>query len=253
MDLDFDERESDSPFVETVWRSRSEQSGPFISMADSRSSMVVARFQGKTILTLRGPETHATPAEEHAGAEYFGIRFMAGVFMPHMPANTVMDRRDQSLPSATGRSFWLQGSAWEFPEYENVDTFVDRLVRDNLLVYDPIVKAALRNEPMDLSLRTIQRRFLQATGLSQSTIQQIERARQAVSLLRQGRSILDVTYQAGYFDQPHLTRSLKQFIGLTPAQILNQQRKERLSFLYKTQSPFLDTIWLQNDQFLEMR
>jgi methylphosphotriester-DNA--protein-cysteine methyltransferase len=55
--------------------------------------------------------------------------------------------------------------------------------------------------------------------LTHSALQQIERARQAAALLEQGLSILDVVCEAGYFDQPHLTRSLKRFIGQTPAQI----------------------------------
>ena len=41
-----------------------------------------------------------------------------------------------------------------------------------------------------------------------------------------GVSILDTAYEAGYFDQPHLTRSLKQFIGRTPAQILQLRQPE---------------------------
>ncbi|HEV8194086.1 MAG TPA: AraC family transcriptional regulator [Ktedonobacterales bacterium] len=41
----------------------------------------------------------------------------------------------------------------------------------------------------------------------------------ATALLEQGVPISDVIYQAGYFDQPHLTRSLKRFMGQTPAQI----------------------------------
>jgi hypothetical protein len=44
-------------------------------------------------------------------------------------------------------------------------------------------------------------------------------------------------YAAGYFDQPHLTRSLKHFIGQTPAHMIRQSQSEQLSFLYKTQ-PF---------------
>jgi AraC-like DNA-binding protein len=47
-------------------------------------------------------------------------------------------------------------------------------------------------------------------------------------------SILDTLHQAGYFDQPHLTRSLKYFIGQTPAQIMHHSQPEQLSFLYKT-------------------
>jgi methylphosphotriester-DNA--protein-cysteine methyltransferase len=56
--------------------------------------------------------------------------------------------------------------------------------------------------------------------VAQSTARQIERARYATLLLRQGISIPDTTHEAGYFDQPHLTRSLKYFIGQTPAQII---------------------------------
>ncbi|MBA3631158.1 MAG: helix-turn-helix domain-containing protein [Actinobacteria bacterium] len=51
-------------------------------------------------------------------------------------------------------------------------------------------------------------------------IRQIERAQQAATLLQRGNPISDAVHEVGYFDQPHLTRSLKQWIGLTPAQIL---------------------------------
>lgn len=74
MDLAVDERASDSPFFEKIWRSRSEQTGQFISMAYSHYAMVVAKYRGKTVLTVRGPETKATPAQEHTDIEYFGIR-----------------------------------------------------------------------------------------------------------------------------------------------------------------------------------
>jgi AraC-like DNA-binding protein len=40
--------------------------------------------------------------------------------------------------------------------------------------------------------------------------------------------------QAGYYDQPHMTRALKRFVGQTPAEIINEGRREPLSFLYKT-------------------
>lgn len=63
-------------------------------------------------------------------------------------------------------------------------------------------------------------RFLRATGLTQGTILQIERAKRASALLEQGVPILDTVYEAGYFDQPHLTRSLRRFVGKTPAQQL---------------------------------
>ena len=102
---------------------------------------------------------------------------------------------------------------------------------------EPVVQAALQGQLKDLSLRTAQRHFLRTTGLTHSAVRQIERARYATTLLQQGVSILDVVYEAGYFDQPHLTRSLKYYIGQTPAQITDRSRSEQLSFLYKT-TPF---------------
>jgi len=123
------------------------------------------------------------------------------------------------LPLAAKTSFGLAGSSFQFPDYENVETFVDRLVRENLLVSDPVVKAVLAGQPLEVSLRTVRRRFVFATGLTYKAIEQIERAKQAADLLEQGVSLLDAAYQAGYADQSHMTRALKHFIGHTPAQI----------------------------------
>jgi methylphosphotriester-DNA--protein-cysteine methyltransferase len=54
----------------------------------------------------------------------------------------------------------------------------------------------------------------------------MKRAQHAQALLQQGGSILDTVDEAGYFDQPHLTRSLKQFIGYTPVQIISLRKTE---------------------------
>jgi methylphosphotriester-DNA--protein-cysteine methyltransferase len=82
-----------------------------------------------------------------------------------------------------------------------------------------VVEAAIRGRTPDVSIRSLQYRFLRATGLTHKTIQQIERARSAVSLLERGIPISDTAFELGYFDQAHLTNSLKRFIGRTPAQI----------------------------------
>ncbi len=238
MLFDFEERPSDSPFVETIWRNNNRSAGSFTSMAISQWSLVVTKHQGKMTLTVRGPETKATPAYCPEDAEHFGIIFKFGTFMSHLPAKNFVDR-DANLPEASSKSFWLNGSAWQFPDYDTADTFINWLVRDGLLVREPVVEAALHGQVRDLSLRSAQRRFLRATGLTQGSARQIERARYATTLLQQGVSILDTTYEVGYFDQSHLTTSLKYFIGQTPAQIYRQNNAEQLSFLSKTAPPFL--------------
>lgn len=237
MIFTFEERPSDSPFVERIWRTQSERTGDFLSVAASQWELVVSKYHGETTVTVRGPETKVMSLHVTlVGSEFFGIIFKYGTLMPHLPASDLVDG-DVNLPDASGKSFWLDGSAWQIPNYENADTFVDRLVRKETLIHDPIVESALRGEPQELSPRSIQRHFVQATGLTQGSIRQIERARYATMLLQQGVSILDTVERTGYSDQAHLTRALKYLIGKTPAQIINKSEPEQMSLLFKT-APF---------------
>lgn len=233
MSLHIEERESDSPFVERIWRTQGGQVDSFISVAFSRLDLVFWTYEGRMIFTVRGPETRAKHAPVPEDSESFGIILKPGVFMSHLPVPDLVDR-DATLPPAADHSFYLKGSALPYPDFENADTFINRLIRDEVLVHEPIIRDVTSGYMPDLSLRTIQRRFLQATGLTHRTMQRIEQARTAAVLLQQGVSILDTVFETGYFDQPHLTRSMKHFIGLTPTQIMDNDRPEQLSFLYKT-------------------
>src|SRR5258708_34644610 len=89
----FDEdRPSDSPVVERIWRCHSEGAGPFLSIAQSRCELVVSRLQGKMTLTVRGPETRATPLGDcPADGECLGIRLKLGTGLPLLPARTLAD------------------------------------------------------------------------------------------------------------------------------------------------------------------
>ncbi|MBZ0295561.1 MAG: helix-turn-helix domain-containing protein [Anaerolineae bacterium] len=234
ISLPGEERYSDSPFVERVWHSRSDQGGLFTSTAESHWEIVVTKYQGSTTLTVRGPETQATAAYCPPDAEFTGIVFKIGTFMPLFPASMVMDRRDLNLPRARSNAFWLDSSVWEFPTFENADTFINRLVRKDLIVRDPVIDVALREQPSSMSRRTIQRRFLQATGLTYNNVFQIQRAHYATDLLKQGVSILDTVEQAGYTDQSHMTRALRHLMGPTPGQIVSGTTEKPMSFLFKT-------------------
>jgi AraC-like DNA-binding protein len=220
MSFEFDQRPSDSPFIERIWRTQSEQDESFISTASVHWEMVLARHEGEVMVAVRGPETRASLADAPADAEWLGITFKLGAFMPGLPPGGVLDRCDAVLPGATSRSFWLNGATWEFPTYDNADTFVARLAREGVLTHEPLVDAVLQQRPPALSARAVQYRFLRATGLTQNKVQQIERATRAAALLAGGMSILDVVHETGYFDQAHLTNSLKRLVGQTPAQIV---------------------------------
>lgn len=230
--LVFEDRPSDSPFIDRVWRSYSTRAGAFLSMAASHCGIVFSRHEGKVRATLRGPETRATIAECPADGEWLGVTFELGILFPAYPAANLRDRQDVDLPARSARTFWFVGEAWEYPDFNNVESFVAKLVRAGVISRDLSVQAALRGERAEMSPRTEQRHFLRATGMTYSTYRQIERARYVIGLLRQGVSVLDATYQAGYFDQAHLTRSLQRFVGDTPARVRRMERQ--LSLLYKT-------------------
>jgi len=218
-----DEWASDSRFVQRAWRTHSVPEPTFISVAASHWEIVVTTQRGVTQVTIRGPETRATTVPIPDDAEFFGIEFSLGTFMPGLPPARLVDRA-VTLPSATRGSVWLDGRRWEIPRPGNADVFVERLVRQGLVVRDPVAVDALRGEVGGISTRTLHRRVARATGLTRGTIRQISRAEEAAAALGRGLSPLEVAPLLGYADQAHLTRSLKRFLGQTPAQVVASSR-----------------------------
>ncbi len=223
MIVNLKERSSDSPYLEAVMQGYTAVPGSTIRPAESHWHMVFVKVNGRTHSLAVGPLTTSGLASWGDGAEILWVKFKLGTFMPHWPTRKFLDS-ETNLPGASRNTFWLHSSTWQLPDYENVETFVDWLARDDLLVSDPVVNTVLQDRRPDVSPRTVRHRFLQATGLSHNYIRQMKRAQEAAALLEQGVPILDVVFELGYYDQPHLTRSLKQFIGYTPGQVarLNQ-------------------------------
>lgn len=252
MSLIYEERPSDSPYIETITHGWTVADDAPVRPAECHWHMVFVRHHGRVRPVVVGPLTTSGVARWKAEAEILWVKFKLGVCMPHLPLRNFLDV-ETILPEASSRSFWLKGSVWQIPDFENIDTFIDRLARAEILTHDPVVPAALaqgpgirnqgsgtleydnvihkrqteatgsltivEHQPPEMAPRTVRHRFVRATGLTQSYIRQMQRAQQAAALLQQGTSIADTVYELGYFDQPHLTRSLKRFIGHTPAQI----------------------------------
>jgi AraC-like DNA-binding protein len=187
--------------------------------------MVLVKYQGKTQFVVTGALPTSGVVSYTEGAEILWIKLTLGTFLPHLPARIRLDK-ETVLPDAVCNSFWLGSTSWPFPNFDNVETFINRLVRAEALSCDPLVSAVLQDHHQDMAPRTVRHRFVQATGLSHTRIRQIERAQQAAALLRQGVPILDTIYQAGYFDQPHLTRALKRWVGYTPAQLAREAHSD---------------------------
>lgn len=233
MGLEVCSRPSESPYIERVWRSSSDDVGRMTSAAIANGELVFWEHRGQLNASVRGPETRASAAGVPEYATFFGIIFALGTAMPHLPVSGLVDGA-VDLPDVTRRTFRLNGSAWHRPDYDNAEVFVRRLVREGMLIADPVVTEVLRGAPPGVSERTVQRRFLATTGLTREGVRQISRVRQAAVLLQQGVSAQDVVHRLGYFDQPHLARSLTRYIGRTATQLRDPAPAVPLSLLYKT-------------------
>lgn len=211
-------RGSDSRYVARVWRGRASGTGTMTSVATSHWELVFWREGLRMHAAVRGPETAATAATVAGESDSFGITFAHGATMPHLPASALVDGELES-PHVTRDSFVLRGEEWPIPRADDAEAFVDRLVRAGVLVRDPLVDDVVWGAAARVGTRSVQRRVAATTGLTQGAIRQIDRARAAAVLLRDGAVPLDVVHGLGYFDQPHLARSLRRFIGRTATQL----------------------------------
>jgi hypothetical protein len=239
--LEMDVRPSDDPLVDCVWRGRATGGGSLNSVASSHWHLVVSEERGQVDVSVHGPESRPMSASLPPEGTWVGIRFRLGVMLQGVPIPSLVDS-GIVLPGASHRSFWWLGGTWERPTYGNAESLVARLAREELIGREPLVGDALKGAAGPVSLRTQQRRFHLATGLAPRTVRQIERARRAAVRLREGATPADVTHELGYYDQPHLTRSLRRYLGRTPAELADPGREEQLSLLYKTDAAGAPTL-----------
>ncbi len=233
--LETEHRPSDSPYVARVWRGRSAGVERMTSVATSHWEFVVWTHRGRVHAAVRGPETVATVADVPDGSESFGISFTHGTSLPHVAMARLVDAQLDS-PHVTSRAVVFGDEERPLPTFDTAEQFVRRLVADGALVRDPVVADAVAGGTPRLGSRSVQRRVAAATGLTLGAIRQIERARQAAILLQEGAAPLDVVHRLGYYDQPHLARALKRFVGRTATQLRRRTITEPLSLLYKTES-----------------
>jgi hypothetical protein len=220
MGLIFDDVAGDLPLIQRVWSARCDAATSFTSVAKGSSMIAFARAADRLTVHLRGPETRATPLICPEGWEFFGVELRLGTYLPLFPPCGLADLNDALLPTLPGDRILLDNQDWEMPTEQNVDVFVNRLVRAGLLIFDPLVDEIQHSErPRAVSQRMAQIRFRRAVGISRRKLASIEQAQYAAQLLTTGRSIADVITAAGYYDQPQLARAMRWAIGHTPGEL----------------------------------
>lgn len=174
--------------------------------------------EGRAHASVVGPEDRTSTAPVPRDAEFVGVQFAVGTSL-RMAATPSLVNGAITLPDVDSGSFWLDGRRWQTPTADDAEVFVERLVRHEVIGFDPEVAAVLRGGRSQLSHRSLQRRFRAASGMTRGAVRQITRARTAAQMLVAGADVGEVAANLGYCDEPHLARSLRRFIGRSAGQL----------------------------------
>ena len=79
--------------------------------------------------------------------------------------------------------------------------------------------AADTADALGWTARTLHRRSVAAFGYGPAVLRRVLRFRRAMALLRAGVGPAEVAARTGYADQPHLSRDVRAFAGVSPARV----------------------------------
>ncbi len=205
-------RKSVHPFVETIWQSTNITDGTYLATPDRSWDLItMIHKDGTRQMMLAGQATKPMQVPYLAGTSSVVISFAPSTYLPSYPSDTLIDSFEM-LPVPDNEHFELAGHIFPFPTFEDAETLVEQMTEKGILKNDPVVGG----EQLAHSDRTAQRHFTSTTGMSRKSLEQIERAQRAVSLLQKGKRPADAAADSGYSDQPHLTKSLKKIMGVSP-------------------------------------
>jgi AraC-like DNA-binding protein len=212
------QRHADCPFVREVTHVAYDDDAHDVSTPDGGWDLVFMKRSGTLQVLQTGIITKPVDLGYAPGDEYLAITFRPGVFMPRVSAESMVDRGVLHGNPAAGR-FRLESENLEIPSFENAEGLVSRLIARGILALDNVVDDVVQGRAKAMTPRTVQRHFERALGVTAKHLSSIFRAQDAARMLAQGMPAAQVAAHLGYSDQSHMTRSLKQLLGRTPAQI----------------------------------
>jgi len=181
---------------------------------------------------VAGPDTGPVWTVAPAGAVMVGVRFKpsAGGPVLGVPLSEIRDQRvdlAELLPAAARK---LPASLGPDVAAQRALGIAGLLVAEGMpdqavshattLLSDPAARVEQVADDVDLSTRQLRRRFHAAVGYGPKTLQRVYRFQRLVRALDACTGSCDlalVAAEAGYADQPHLTRECVELSGMTPA------------------------------------
>jgi hypothetical protein len=212
------QRSSDSALVREICHVSYGSDAHDVSTPDGGWDLVFMRRSGRLSVLQTGVITKPVDLRYAPGDEYLAITFKPGVYMPRVPAASMVDRGVLRGIPVAGR-FRLDAEHLEVPTFENAECLVERLVGRGVLALDEVVDDVVRGRVKAMTPRTVQRHFERALGITAKHLSLVYRAQEAAKRLAQGATAAQLATELGYSDQAHMTRSLKQLFGQTPSQV----------------------------------
>jgi AraC-like DNA-binding protein len=192
-------------------------------------------------LIVAGPDTQAYLPSANEGRHFTGLRFAPGS-APGLLGVPAHELRNTRVPL---EDIWPSGEVRRLGERIAVTgdpgTALEALAhrrsielpREPPLPVAAVVNAVRRGvavpviaRAIGLSERQLRRRSLDLFGYGPKMLGRILRMNRALELARAGRPLAEVSVDAGYADQAHLTREVKALAGVPPAVLLGESATE---------------------------
>ncbi|MCX5062217.1 MULTISPECIES: helix-turn-helix domain-containing protein [unclassified Streptomyces] len=186
-------------------------------------------------LLVAGPDTRAYVAEGAPGV-WAGVRFYPGTAptLLGVPAHELRDRRvalAELRPAAEVRRFAARVNAAAEPA-SGLEELALRLAA-NTAPPDPRLRhlvtaldegrpVAATADELGLGARQLHRRALTAFGYGPKTLARVLRLQRALGLVRQGVPYAETAARAGFADQAHLARDVRQLAGVPLGELLGR-------------------------------
>lgn len=214
--------------VRCVWWSSFGPTAPILP--DGHLDLII----GAGRVFVAGPDTTATYNPIPAGEIVHGIRFRTGRAHRFLgiPADELRDQRVDLADLWSGKGRLLTEQLLDAPRRRvsavaarladrppDPDREIDAAVRQ--LVADRARVADLHAE-VGLSERQLRRRFTAVVGYGPATFLRVVRLQRArhLALANPGAGLAQLAYDAGYADQAHMSRELKNLTGMTAGSLL---------------------------------
>ena len=84
-----------------------------------------------------------------------------------------------------------------------------------------------------MSQSTFERRFRAAIGTSPKTFRRLVRLQHVCRLWDTGKSLTEITFEAGYYDQSHFVQDFRLFTGMAPERFFRSVSPRNLPTFYK--------------------